>query len=163
MDVRNSVPSPLVVNEDGRRCHHRVRALSHLIMQVDDCRRIVSIENISLSGAAVFSLDMPEPGTAVLLTFPTRHVKPGALNQVSGRVVRLAGTGVFGIAFDPGQERTIQSILGTLPAVRVARGRTEAKAPRRRKARPRATAKPRPRKRPKGRQTRRGGPKPKRR
>lgn len=89
-------------------------------MQTGDRKRIASIEDISLGGAAVFSVEPPVPSTPVLLAFPRQATKSGELIGISGRIVRQAGTGVVGIVFDPGQEQTVKSVLKLLPALRTA-------------------------------------------
>ena len=146
MNFRKMVKSPFVIDVDDRRSHPRLRTLSHLIMHVGGRRHIVSLENIGPGGAAVFTVDTLSPGTAVMLAFPAGLAKPADLNQVSGKIVRLAGTGVYGIAFDPGQGRTVKNILRNLPAMRATRTRTEATALRRRATKPRSVTKSRQRK-----------------
>ena len=163
MNFRKPVKSPFVIDVDDRRIHPRLRALSHLLMHVGGRRHIVSLENIGPGGAAVFTLDTLSPGTAVILTFPAWRAKPADLNQVSGKIVRLASTGVYGIAFDPGQERTVKSILRNLPAMRAPRTRTEAKILRRRVTKPRSVTKSRRRKKTTARAIQRARSHPKRR
>lgn len=125
---------PTAQSEGDRRRHPRNPTLYHLIMRVDGLTRIVSIENVSLGGVAVFSLDVPDPGTPVKLAFPKQQARRQFLLEVTGTVVRRAGLGVLGIAFDPGQERVIKQILRTLPALRVIHRKAKAKTPRRRPA-----------------------------
>jgi hypothetical protein len=117
--------SPRVESE--RRRHPRNQTLYHLIMRADGLTRIVSIEDVSLGGVAVFSLDVPDPGTSVKLAFPKQQARRQLMLEVTGTVVRRAGIGVLGIAFDPGQERVIKQILRTLPALRVAHGKAKPK------------------------------------
>src|SRR5207302_10951319 len=90
----------LAVRAVDRRRHPRVPVLYHLVMQVAESKRIVSMEDISLSGVAVFSADPPETGTAVVLGFPKQASKSGVMVGVSGRIVRQAGPGIAGIVFD---------------------------------------------------------------
>lgn len=110
----------LALRESDRRRHVRVPTLYHLVMQAEDRKRIVSIEDISLGGAAVFSVDPPVPGVPVLLAFPRPATKSSALVSISGRIVRQASGGVVGILFDSGQERAVKSVLKLLPALRAA-------------------------------------------
>jgi hypothetical protein len=121
MEVWSPGAIPSVFDVESRRRDPRVRALSHLIMRLDDRESIVSIENISRSSVAVFSIDRPPLGTPVILGFPSVTSKPGPLLKVAGRIVRYAGNGVLGIVFDPGQEPTVRKILNTLPATRAVR------------------------------------------
>lgn len=128
MKVGDPSAIPSVFDVESRRRDPRVRALSHLIMHLDDRESIVSIENISRSSVAVFSIDKPGLGRAVILGFPA-VAKPGPLLKVSGKIVRYAGNGVLGIAFDPGQEPTMRKVLSTLPATHVVRSKKKPKAP----------------------------------
>lgn len=128
MKTRHPAASPSVLDVESRRRDPRVRALSHLIMQMDNRESIVSIENISRSSAAVFSIDRPLLGTPVILGFPSLASKPGPLLKVAGRIVRYAGNGVLGIAFDPGQEPTMRKVLNTLPPTRVVGSKPKPKA-----------------------------------
>jgi hypothetical protein len=127
MKVGGPSVTPSVFDVESRRRDPRVRALSHLIMQLDDRKSIVSIENISRSSVAVFSIDKPALGTAVILGFPA-VAKPGPLLKVSGKIVRYAGNGVLGIAFDPAQEPTMRKVLSTLPATRAVQSKPKPKA-----------------------------------
>lgn len=128
MQVWSPATIPSVLDVESRRRDPRVRALSHLIMRLDDRESIVSIENISRSSAAVFSIARPPLGTPVILGFPSVTSKPGPLLKVAGRIVRYAGNGVLGIAFDPGQESTARKVLSSMPATRVARKKPKPKA-----------------------------------
>lgn len=101
-----------------RRRHVRAPVLYHLVLQTGDRKRIVSIEDISLGGASVFAVDPPAPGVSVFLAFPKPGTKSSELIGISGRIVRQADGGVIGIMFDPGQERTVQSVFKLLPALR---------------------------------------------
>jgi hypothetical protein len=127
MKIGNPSATPSVFDVESRRRDPRVRALSHLIMKLDNRESIVSIENISRSSVAVFSIDKPALGTAVILGFPA-IAKPGPLLKVSGTIIRYAGNGVLGIAFDPGQGPTMRKVLNTLPATRAVRSKPKPKA-----------------------------------
>lgn len=119
---RSQAPSRirLALRASDRRRHVRAPTLYHLVLQAGDRKRIVSIEDISLGGVSVFTVDPPAPSAAVLLAFPKPGTKPGELIGISGRIVRQAGAGVIGIMFDPGQERTVRNVLKLLPALRAA-------------------------------------------
>jgi hypothetical protein len=128
----------LVVRDSDRRRHVRTPTLYHLVMHTEARKRIVSVENISLGGVAVYSVDPPAPNTPVQLAFPKPVAKSGEMIAVAGTIVRQAGTGVIGIMFGPGQERTVKSILKLLPAVRPASQKVRPQGSRRRPTRRRA-------------------------
>ena len=131
---RSRTPSQvrLALREIDRRRHVRAPTLYHLVLQAGDRKRIVSIEDISLGGASVFTVDPPASSASVLLAFPTPAAKSGTLIGVSGRIVRQGGSGVVGIMFDPGQEGTVKSVFKLLPALRAARQKAASPAARRR-------------------------------
>ena len=117
---RSRTPSQvrLALRESDRRRHVRAPTLYHLVLQTGDRKRIVSIEDISLGGVSVFTVDPPAPSAPVFLAFPKQGAKSGDLIGVSGRIVRQGGSGVVGIMFDPGQEGTVKSVFKLLPALR---------------------------------------------
>jgi hypothetical protein len=137
----------LAKGESDRRRHPRSQTLHHLILRMDGRKRVVSFEDISLGGIGAFSPDTLRPGAPVILAFPKPHSKamPAlSLIEVFGRIVRHAHTGVLGIAFDPGQERTVRTVMKTLPFLQLHLPKAKAKTT----STGSPTAKPRPKTRP---------------
>jgi hypothetical protein len=149
----------LAKGESDRRRHPRGQTLHHLILRMEGRKRVVSFEDISLGGIGAFSPDTLRSGAPVILAFPKPHSKamPAlSLIEVFGRIVRHAHTGVLGIAFDPGQERTVRTVMKTLPFLQLHHPKAKAKSTGSPTARPRPKTKPTP-------TARRGGRKAKRR
>lgn len=143
MGSRIQTATPLAKGESDRRRHPRGQTLHHLILRMDGRKRVVSFEDISLGGIGAFSPDTLRPGAPVILAFPKPHSKgiPAlSLIEVFGRIVRHAHTGVLGIAFDPGQERTVRTVMKTLPFLQLHHPKAKAKT----KSTGSPTAKPRP-------------------
>ncbi len=131
---RSQTPSQvrLALRESDRRRHVRAPTLYHLVLQTGKCKRIVSIEDISLGGASIFTVEPPAPSAPVFLAFPKPGAQSGGLIGVSGKIVRQAAAGVVGIMFDPGQEGTVKSVFKLLPAVRALSQKAAPPAARRR-------------------------------
>ncbi len=150
MDSRIRTAAPLAKKKSDRRRHPRSQTLHHLILRMDGRKRVVSFEDISLGGIGAFSPDTLRPGAPVILAFPKLHSKamPAlSLIEVFGRIVRHAHTGVLGIAFDPGQERTVRTVMRTLPFLQLhhlskARAKTKSTGSPTAKQRPTAKATP---------------------
>lgn len=131
MGSRIRTATLLVKGESDRRRHPRGQTLHHLILRMEGRKRVVSFEDISLGGIGAFSPDTLRSGAPVILAFPKPHSKamPAlSLIEVFGRIVRHARTGVLGIAFDPGQERTIRTVMKTLPFLQLHPPKAKAKS-----------------------------------
>lgn len=140
----------LAKKESERRRHPRGQTLHHLILRMDGRKRVVSFEDISLGGIGAFSPDTLRSGAPVILAFPKPHSKamPAlSLIEVFGRIVRHAHTGVLGIAFDPGQERTVRTVMKTLPFLQLhhPKAKTTSTGSRTAKPRPKTKLTPTPR------------------
>jgi hypothetical protein len=146
--------------ESDRRRHPRGQTLHHLILRMDGRKRVVSFEDISLGGIGAFSPDTLRSGAPVILAFPKPHSKamPAlSLIEVFGRIVRHAHTGVLGIAFDPGQERTVRTVMKTLPFLQLhpPKAKANTTSTGSRTAKPRPKTKPTPTARRAGRKAKR--------